>query len=757
MKNNALEIFSMDKKLLIDAAHVEETRIAIVSNDGYLEEFDSESCTKKQVKSNIYLAKVIRIEPSLQAAFVDYGGDRHGFLPFAEIHPDYYRIPVSDRKIEKDLTDDGALADKNSEAEATDDDKEQSSQVRNQKNNYRYKIQEVIQKRQIILVQVVREQRGNKGAALTTYLSLAGRYCVLMPNAGKRSGGISRKISDDEDRKRLKEVLKGLDIPEGMSLIVRTAGHERSKVEIKRDYDYLIKLWEEVRAKTLQSIAPCIIQEESNLIKRAIRDVYSRDIHEVLVEGEQAYKDAKAFMKILIPSHAKKVQPYKDEQTPLFHKYNVEQHIEKMMFPKVDLPSGGSIVINHTEALVAIDVNSGRATRERNVEITAFKTNMEATQEIARQLRLRDLAGLIVVDFIDMEENSNTHQVEKKFKEAIKSDRARIQVGRISQFGLLELSRQRLRPSMMENHSIPCAACHGTGSIRSTESMALQILRAIEREAVKGKAQEIQISVPDGSDLYLLNQKRRDIARIEDRYHVEVFVARENIAQAPYFRIDTLKNKDSVYAEEDESTTQTELHTPKNGSKKDRFQHKKILPIVEKQEITSGVVDNKQIAEKSNAEQKSRSRNRFKNRKKSDPNQVGGVANDFNNTTHKERLENSAQNDDNTTSNIKRDHPHKNKQSEELGAATENSEHTQIKSEHKNSKINAPHLGKKRKPWKDKNKPGNLQVIATEGDEYRKTDKPEAEKIKTAESPSDLKTEKSPKSKNSGWLRRLLE
>jgi ribonuclease E len=525
----------MSKKLLIDAAHAEETRVAVV-DDGNLEEFDSENFSKKQLKSNIYLAKVIRIEPSLQAAFVEYGGDKHGFLPFAEIHPDYYRIPVADRKeLKKDLAIEGS--DEATEADAA---------PKVPKRNYRYKIQEVVQKRQILLIQVVREQRANKGAALTTYISIAGRYCLLMPNSTNRTGGISRKIQDDTDRKRLKEVLTDLNVPEGMNLIVRTAGQERSKIEIRRDYDYLIKVWEEIREKTMKSIAPCLIHEEGDLVKRAIRDIYTREIDEVWVEGEDAYKDAKEFMKILVPSHAKKVKLYKDLQTPLFHKFKVEQHIEKMMFPKVELPSGGTLVINHTEALVAIDVNSGRSTKERNIEVTALKTNLEAAQEIGRQLRLRDLSGLLVIDFIDMDDNKYIQQVEQKLRESVKPDRARIQIGRISQFGLLELSRQRLRPSLMENHTSPCPHCHGTGIIRSTESLSLQVLRAIEQEAIKGKAAEIQVAVPKGTDLYLLNQKRREIIQIENRFNVSVYVVRENIALVPFYRIDVLKQKESI-------------------------------------------------------------------------------------------------------------------------------------------------------------------------------------------------------------------
>ncbi|MCE2715914.1 MAG: ribonuclease E/G [Pseudomonadota bacterium] len=548
----------MGKKLLIDAAHIEETRVAVV-DDQYLEEFDSEHYSKKQLKSNIYLAKVVRIEPSLQAAFVEYGGDKHGFLPFSEIHSDYYRIPVSDRKSsdsqENDDEVDGEIA----------DGKERSIK---EKRNYRYKIQEVIQKNQILLVQVIKEQRANKGAALSTFLSLAGRYCVLIPNAGNRNGGISRKIQDDSDRKRLKEVLTGLDIPEGMSLIVRTAGQERSKIEIRRDYEYLMHVWEEIREKTLKSIAPCLIHEEGDLVKRAIRDIYTREIDEVLVEGEEAHKEAKNFMKVLMPSHAKKVKLYKDAQVPLFHKFKVEQQIEKMMFPKVELPSGGSIVINHTEALVAIDVNSGRSTRERNIDVTALKTNLEAAQEIARQLRLRDLSGLLVIDFIDMEENSHINQVERKLKESLKPDRARIQLGRISQFGLLELSRQRLRPSLIETHTLPCAHCHGTGIVRSIESLSLQILRAIEREAVKGRAAEIQAAAPKGVDLYLLNQKRKEITLIESRFDVSIYVVHENVAVSPFFRIDILSVREGIV--QNEETNKTKIGTSKAQKKDSR-------------------------------------------------------------------------------------------------------------------------------------------------------------------------------------------
>jgi ribonuclease E len=563
----------MAKKLLIDANHPEEIRVAVV-NHGQLEEFDSETSTKKQIKGNIYLAKVIRVEPSLQAAFVDFGGNRHGFLPFSEIHPDYYRIPVADREavaravqsvaLESSLEEEGASFSMESDSEDKEDTNlsetadsvdEDSSPEEDEdeiplqssykkSSGYRYKIQEVIKRRQIMLIQVVKEERGNKGAALTTYLSLPGRYCVLMPNAGYRAGGVSRKINDGEDRKRLRDVVKGLDVPEGMALIVRTAGQERNKTEIKRDYEYLLGLWTDIRELTLKSIAPFLVYAEGDLVKRAIRDIYSRDIDEILIEGDEAYKAAKNFMRALIPSHARKVQPYKDENVPLFHKFRVEEQIAQIMYPSVKLSSGGSIVVNATEALVAIDVNSGRATRERHIDETALKTNLEAADEIARQMRLRDLAGLVVIDFIDMNDQNHIQQVEKRLREATKHDRARIQLGKISQFGLMELSRQRLRPSLIETHTTTCTHCHGTGLVRSTESMALHILRAIETFAIQGKAKILLVTVPNGIDLYLLNQKRSSLSSTEIRYGIEVEITRDSSLNSPEFRIEILAEKD---------------------------------------------------------------------------------------------------------------------------------------------------------------------------------------------------------------------
>ncbi len=658
--------------MLIDATHAEETRVVVVDGNK-VEEFDFESENKRQLAGNIYLAKVTRVEPSLQAAFVDYGGNRHGFLAFSEIHPDYYQIPVADRealmeeerayaesmrardededepkpkkrsrsrsrtRAEKtttsdavetkevtapageisgmetiDLTDDAsdiaevpetdaaqadvaapetdvadapgpeAVADaaedaaeapvqasqddadggdagdddgdedtptkgKSADAADKDDsiesvaDEDDQEDIRPQRKPRprRYKIQEVIKVRQVLLVQVVKEERGNKGAALTTYLSLAGRYCVLMPNTA-RGGGISRKITNAVDRKKLKEIATELDVPQGAGLIVRTAGAKRTKAEIKRDYEYLQRLWEQIRELTLKSIAPAKIYEEGDLIKRSIRDLYNREIDEVLVEGERGYRIAKDFMKMIMPSHAKNVQNY-SESLPLFARYQVESYLSGMFNPTVQLKSGGYIVIGVTEALVAIDVNSGRATKEASIEETATKTNLEAAEEVARQLRLRDLAGLIVIDFIDMDERKNNAAVEKKLKDKLKTDRARIQVGRISGFGLLEMSRQRLRPGMIEATTAPCPHCHGTGLIRSDDSMALSILRQIEEEGTRGRSREVLVKCPVDIANYLMNQKREHIAQIELRYGLSVRIEGDVKLVSPDFTLEKFK------------------------------------------------------------------------------------------------------------------------------------------------------------------------------------------------------------------------
>ena len=668
----------MAKKMLIDATHAEETRVVVVDGNK-VEEFDFESQSRRQLAGNIYLAKVTRVEPSLQAAFVDYGGNRHGFLAFSEIHPDYYQIPVADREAliaeekayaeslaaeaekeaeqpsrskrrrrsrgkaaakegsadavltqevanetvdgsitgmetidfgdddaddnalvsevaatepegeagatevssvnasedqtgsfseqdddgveenddsadDENAADDDGSEDDGIESVADEDDSDDVRPVRKPRPK-RYKIQEVIKVRQILLIQVVKEERGNKGAALTTYLSLAGRYCVLMPNTA-RGGGISRKITNANDRKRLKQIANELDVPEGAGLIVRTAGSQRTKAEIKRDYEYLQRLWEQIRELTLKSIAPSKIYEEGDLIKRTIRDLYSKEIDEVIVAGEQGYRVAKDFMKMIMPSHAKNVKQYAD-QLPLFARYQVEGYLAGMFNPVVQLPSGGYIVIGVTEALVAIDVNSGRATKEGSIEQTALKTNLEAAAEVARQLRLRDLAGLIVIDFIDMDERRNNNAVEKLLKDKLKTDRARIQVGRISGFGLLEMSRQRLRPGMLEATTQPCPHCHGTGLLRSDENVALAILRQLEEEGVRGRTKEALVRAPISIVNFLINQKREHVADIEARYGMSVRIEVDPSLVSPDFAIEKFKTATRVVAEVEPVVTAT--------------------------------------------------------------------------------------------------------------------------------------------------------------------------------------------------------
>ena len=551
----------MTMRMLIDARHQEETRVAVIKGSR-IEEFDFESAEHKQLKGNIYLAKVTRVEPSLQAAFVDYGGNRHGFLAFSEIHPDYYQIPREDREAllreeaehaeeearlraaelehEEDHEDQAIEADEDSGNAADGDDDEatpppaeeaengseesaaETLRKKRQALRRRYKIQDVIKRRQVLLVQVVKEERGNKGAALTTYLSLAGRYCVLMPNTS-HGGGISRKISNGSDRKRLKQIMADLSLPRTMGLIVRTAGLERTRTEIKRDFDYLARLWDEIRDKTLHSSAPALIYQDSDLVKRAIRDLYNRDIDEVIVEGEDGYRDARTFMKLLMPSHVRRVKQYADA-VPLFQRYGAEDQLSAMYQPVVQLKSGGYIVINPTEALVSIDINSGRSTREHNIEQTAFSTNIEAAHEIARQLRLRDMAGLVVIDFIDMEQSSHVRKVEKAMKEALKNDRARIQVGRISSFGLMEMSRQRLRTGVLEASTKPCPHCEGTGLMRTASSAGLSALRMLEDEAARGRGSRIVLRAGREAAIYLLNRKRDEIIDVEKRYHVAIEV-----------------------------------------------------------------------------------------------------------------------------------------------------------------------------------------------------------------------------------------
>ncbi|GLK82636.1 Rne/Rng family ribonuclease [Ancylobacter defluvii] len=592
----------MANKMLIDATHPEETRVVVVRGSR-VEEFDFEAANRKPLRGNIYLAKVTRVEPSLQAAFIEYGGNRHGFLAFSEIHPDYYQIPVADRQallaeeerqqrkdaeeeneerprgrsrrgrddkagakraagdetVSEDASTESAATDADADIDeptsrpsrrprrpsaddeptgeveeiageeevveqvGSDDALEEVPERAPQRRARTYKIQEVIKRRQVMLVQVVKEERGNKGAALTTYLSLAGRYSVLMPNTA-RGGGISRKITSAEDRKRLKEVASDLDVPEGMGIILRTAGASRTKTEIKRDFEYLLRLWENVRELTLASTAPALVYEEGSLIKRSIRDLYNKDIDEVLVSGDEGYREAKDFMRMLMPSHAKNVKPYREQQ-PVFARFGVESQLDAMFLPVVQLKSGGYLVINPTEALVSIDVNSGRSTREHNIEDTALKTNLEAAEEVARQLRLRDLAGLVVIDFIDMDEKRNNRAVERKLKECLKNDRARIQLGRISHFGLMEMSRQRIRTGVLESSTEVCPHCGGTGHVRASSSVALQLLRAAEDMLLKSNTHNLIVRTRAENALYVLNHKRAHLHELETRFGVLITIS----------------------------------------------------------------------------------------------------------------------------------------------------------------------------------------------------------------------------------------
>ena len=616
-----------DRTMLVDATQPEETRVAILSEeDGLLQDFDFESQVFQQIKGNIYLAKVTRVEPSLQAAFLEYGGNRQGFLPFTEIHPDYFRIPIADRQKlleqeEKEMShdveddeddiadtqeqnvenngddhddDDDVVSDNVETVERDDDDVEVSQDdikaaksgdadevdedVDQAKPKFRishrnYKIQEVIKPRQIMLVQVTKEERGNKGAAVTTFISLPGRYCVLMPNS-THGGGVSRKINNSNDRKKMKQILSDLEVPEGMSVILRTAGIGRTKTEIKRDLDYLLRMWNKIRELTLESTAPALVYEEGDLIQRSIRDLYGKEIDDVHVAGKDGYRHAKDFMKMLMPSHAKKIKEYKDEKVPLFQKHGVEKQIGEIFSPTAYMKSGGYIVINPTEALVSIDVNSGRSTKERHIEETALQTNLEAAEEVARQLRLRDLGGLVVIDFIDMEGYRNNRLVEKRLRECLARDRARVQVGRISNFGLLELSRQRLRPSLFETNYQECPTCKGVGRVRTVETAALMILRAVEREAIKNGKTNLLVRVHADVALYILNQKRSIVNEIESSHDVRIYVhAADGFVTGEYelSRDNKIVQSSAIVEEERENAAHSRSHNNnKNNNRNNR-------------------------------------------------------------------------------------------------------------------------------------------------------------------------------------------
>ena len=555
----------MTKRILIDAEYLEETRV-VVTNENDIEDFDHETTTKKQNRGNLYLAKIARVEPSLQAAFVDYGNERHGFLAFSEIHPDYFQIPIADKEniINEEVSniDENDILDENIEESESNNNSIKKTKTKI-KFYHRYKIQEVIKKGQIVLVQVTKEERGNKGAALTTFVSLAGRYCVLMTNT-IRKGGISRRITHSNDRKKLRSIIESLNVPNNMAVIIRTAGSKRSKVEIKRDYNFLNKTWEKIKKNTLKSVSPSLIHEENNIIKRGIRDLFTPEIEEVIVQGNEAFKAAKTYMKTLMPSKIKILKEY-NEKTPLLQKYNIDTKLEKIHSPIATLKSGGYIVINQTEALVAVDVNSGKATKERNIEETALQTNKEAAEELAIQLRLRDLSGLIVVDFIDMLLSKNNRFIENILKQKLHSDRAKIQVGNISNFGLLEMSRQRLRPSIYEAEFITCNHCSGHGRIRSLESLTLKALHKIEKEATNYNDKSLSIKIPEETALHILNNKRKELSNIEEKRNIII-----NILPDP-----EMKYEEIIYENENTNDSKASINNKKDNANKNSSKTKR--------------------------------------------------------------------------------------------------------------------------------------------------------------------------------------
>jgi len=586
----------MKKRMLIDAEYLEETRV-VITNDNEIKDFDHETANKKQIRGNLYLAKIARVEPSLQAAFVDYGNDKHGFLAFSEIHPDYFQIPIADKEILLKKGKENA----DNDLENTDIDEENNNLYKNTSNNkhkalHRYKIQEVIKKGLIVLIQVVKEERGNKGAALTTFISLAGRYCVLMPNT-LRKGGISRRITNINDRKKLRTIIEGLNISNNMAIIIRTAGSKRLKIEIKRDYNFLNKTWEKIKSTTLNSVAPILIHEENNVIKRSIRDLYDTDIEEILIEGENSYKAARNYMKTLIPNQLKKIKLY-NEKTPLLQKFDIDKKLEKIHSPISYLPSGGYIVINQTEALVAVDVNSGKATRERNIEGTAVQTNKEAAEELAIQLRLRDLSGLIVIDFIDMLAFKNNRLIENILKQSLFGDRAKIQVGNISSFGLLEMSRQRLRPSIYEADFSKCEHCDGIGRVRSIESLTLQAIHYIEEIASNHKTKTLNVELPKNTAVHILNNKRKEITNIEEKRKI-------NINIIPNSSLEVIEKLDKENSANNSKVENKNHKPPKLKRKKNNnAERKKIIDKNIKRKLIKKPLPNKTLIEEKNIKNK---------------------------------------------------------------------------------------------------------------------------------------------------------
>ncbi len=876
----------MVKRMLIDDTHREETRV-VVMNGTKLEDFEIETSRRKQLKGNIYLAKVIRVEPSLQAAFVDYGGNRHGFLAFSEIHPDYYQIPVSDREalmaevnriaeenakefeaefaedeaqsqeitaeyteveateeqngieasentdtdthednkemaleakddseviteeapkeevVESEVTEtseetsettseDTIATEESSETEEpvstesnNEEPKEQRRKERNARNIFRrYKIQEVIKKNQILLIQITKEERGNKGAALTTYLSLAGRYCVLMPNS-PNSGGVSRKITNMGDRRKLKSILSDLPTSLDMSIIIRTAGLERNKAEITRDYNYLIRTWNQIRDTALKATAPSLIHEEGNLILRAIRDICDTDIDEILVEGKDGYKNAKEFMKLITPSYARKVKEYKDKNMPLFHRFQVELQLESLHSSVVQLESGGYLVINPTEALVAIDVNSGRSTKERNIEETALNTNLEAADEVARQLRLRNLAGLVVIDFIDMEEQSHNHAVERRMREALKLDRSRVQVGKISGFGLMELSRQRMHSSFLEMSYQLCPHCKGKGLIRSIENSAIYVLRIIESEGIRDRSSKISITVPTDIALYILNKKRDRISEIEERYGLKVII---NGSDEMLFNTDYQLERIKKDSESDEEIVVVEEQTEENNNsnnnrnrnRRDNRNHRDNRkearkPAEEDDEIVSGEEHQEETSEdEEKRDDKKRSRrrgSRGNNRRRKDRYKNREERSAEESSENKDEAEHQPEQNENVSENASSTEDRQEVAPSENSETSENAE----KSEGSNNKRKFDkRRGKKRKfndrrkprdnkeqPAREQAKPAGgqqTQIITLFSNHVKPEDKASSHAEKApARAAANEAGDDGKEEKKKGWLKRLLD
>ncbi len=735
------------KRILVDATHQEQTRVALLDGN-VIEDFEVEVTSKKPLKSNIYLARISRIEPSLQAAFVEYGGNRHGFLPFSEIHPDYFLISDEERQDIEEYYNKRRNKNKNDDLEATptsvieadeleDDAEDEDAEINysfkgkdttdSQPPHRRYNIQDVLKRRQILLIQVTKEERGNKGAAITTYISIAGRYCVLMPNT-HHVGGVSRRIASVSDRRRLRNIVKNLNTPEGMAVIVRTAGSQKSRLDIQRDYEYLLRVWTSIRQKTLNSYTPALLFEEADLIKRTIRDMYSREINEILIAGNKGYEIAKEFMSLLIPSRANKLRPYNDKRIPLFERWNTETQIERLISEEVPLPSGGSLVINPTEALIAIDVNSGKSTSEKSVEETAVATNIEAATEVARQLRLRNLAGLVVIDFIDMEVSRHRTMVERRLREALSIDRSRVQIGHISPFGLLELSRQRTSPSLIEAVAAPCSHCSGHGIKWSVEASGLQVIRGIEAELMKNLSTML-VFANEAAAFWILNEKRDWITQIELQHDIRISIISDSSLSGANFRIERIRTQKAATDEDNQPVASADYNQTIEEFK----------PLPDEQNSETQKLDTEE-----NKETKKRRRRR--NNRRNAPNSSRKIPIEGEKTSE-------AQN--NGEKNSVKEESQKTTDSKE---AVDKAEKKQDKEQNEKTKLS------KKKPSsnqrkKEENKPQQkeekpVEKISDKKEIKQPKQKAEAKAEKTEKATTKPKDTPKPKDKKSGWWQR---